>query len=68
VPWSALAFLTLYFQLLGMSDSQASALVALFLLGKPGMRMPPGLQKQRQADVAWRLLAEQLIGCGSAIC
>ncbi|KAI7839840.1 hypothetical protein COHA_006425 [Chlorella ohadii] len=33
VPWSALAFLTLYFQLLGMSDSQASALVALFLLG-----------------------------------
>lgn len=33
VPWSALAFLTLYFQLLGMSNGQASLLVALFLLG-----------------------------------
>lgn len=33
VPWSALAFLTLYFQLLGMSNGQASSLVALFLLG-----------------------------------
>ena len=31
VPWSALVFLTLYFQLLGMSDLQASALNALFL-------------------------------------
>ena len=34
VPWSALAFLTLYFQLLGMTDAQASSLVALFLLGR----------------------------------
>ncbi|EFN50878.1 hypothetical protein CHLNCDRAFT_141677 [Chlorella variabilis] len=33
IPWSALVFLTLYFQLLGMSDAQASALVALFLAG-----------------------------------
>ncbi|PRW59549.1 MFS general substrate transporter [Chlorella sorokiniana] len=33
VPWSALAFLTLYFQLLGMSNAQASSLVALFLAG-----------------------------------
>lgn len=33
IPWSALVFLTLYFQLLGMSDAQASFLVALFLAG-----------------------------------
>ncbi|EFN50877.1 hypothetical protein CHLNCDRAFT_55462 [Chlorella variabilis] len=33
IPWSALVFLTLYLQLLGMSDAQASALVALFLAG-----------------------------------
>jgi len=30
-PWSALVFLTLYFQLLGMSDFTASLLVAVFL-------------------------------------
>lgn len=30
-PWSALVFLTLYFQLLGMSDLTASILVAVFL-------------------------------------
>ncbi|KAL4424385.1 hypothetical protein ABPG75_001686, partial [Micractinium tetrahymenae] len=33
VPWSALVFLTLYLQLCGMSDAQASSLVALFLAG-----------------------------------
>lgn len=33
VPWSAMAFLTLYLQLLGMSDAAASGLVALFLGG-----------------------------------
>ncbi|KAI3436365.1 hypothetical protein D9Q98_002418 [Chlorella vulgaris] len=33
IPWSALVFLTLYFQLLGMSDAQASSLVAIFLAG-----------------------------------
>ena len=30
-PWSALVFLTLYFQLLGMSDFMASILMAIFL-------------------------------------
>ena len=30
-PWSALVFLTLYFQLLGMSDAAASLLMAAFL-------------------------------------
>jgi hypothetical protein len=35
IPWSALVFLTLYFQLLGMSDAQASSLVAIFLAGVP---------------------------------
>ena len=38
IPWSALVFLTLYLQLLGMSDAQASALVALFLAGGRGAR------------------------------
>ena len=32
-PWNALVFLTLYFQLIGMSDFAASALMALFLGG-----------------------------------
>lgn len=31
IPWSALVFLTLYFQLLGMTNLQASLLNALFL-------------------------------------
>ncbi len=35
IPWSALVFLTLYLQLCGMSDAQASSLVALFLAGEP---------------------------------
>ena len=30
-PWNALVFLTFYFQLLGMSDFQASLLLAVFL-------------------------------------
>jgi hypothetical protein len=33
LPWAALVFLTLYLQLIGMSDAAASALVALFLAG-----------------------------------
>eukprot|EP00887_Chlorella_sp_A99_P006616 scaffold3.g6616.t1 len=33
IPWAAFVFLTLYFQLLGMSDAAASLLVALFLAG-----------------------------------
>ena len=32
-PWNALVFLTLYLQLLGMSDFTASLLMALFLGG-----------------------------------
>lgn len=32
-PWNALVFLTLYMQLLGMSDTAAAALMALFLGG-----------------------------------
>lgn len=31
LPWYSLAYLTFYFQLAGMSDSQASLLMALFL-------------------------------------
>lgn len=31
IPWSALVFLTLYFQLLGMSNFQAASLNSLFL-------------------------------------
>ncbi len=30
-PWNALVFLTFYFQLIGMSDFQASILLAVFL-------------------------------------
>ena len=33
IPWSALVFLTLYFQLCGMSDAQASGLMATFIGG-----------------------------------
>ena len=32
-PWNALVFLTLYMQLLGMTDTAAAALMALFLGG-----------------------------------
>ena len=32
IPWAALVFLTLYLQLIGMSDAHASGLVATFLL------------------------------------
>ena len=31
IPWSALVFLTLYMQLMGMSDFQASMLMSMFL-------------------------------------
>ena len=31
IPWNALVFLTLYMQLLGMSDAEASTLMSLFL-------------------------------------
>lgn len=31
IPWNALVFLTLYMQLLGMSDAEASSLMSLFL-------------------------------------
>ena len=31
IPWNALVFLTLYFQLMGMSDFHASMLMSLFL-------------------------------------
>ena len=33
IPYASLVFLTLYLQLLGMSDASASALVALYLVG-----------------------------------
>ena len=33
IPWTALVFLTLYLQLIGMSDLHAGALMALFLGG-----------------------------------
>lgn len=33
IPWTALVFLTLYLQLIGMSDFHAGALMALFLGG-----------------------------------
>ena len=36
VPWTALVFLTLYLQLLGMTDFAASVLMAVFL-GSTGM-------------------------------
>lgn len=49
VPWSALVFLTLYLQLLGMSDAQASSLVALFLLG--GWR--GGVERVLESLGAW---------------
>lgn len=35
-PWNALVYLTLYFQLLGMSDFTSSMLLALFLLANAG--------------------------------
>lgn len=33
IPWTAIVFLTLYLQLIGMSDFAASALMSLFLTG-----------------------------------
>ena len=47
IPSSALAFLTLYLQLLGMSDFHASVCTALFLAGQarraalPMHKQPP---------------------------
>jgi hypothetical protein len=33
IPWTAIVFLTLYLQLIGMSDFAASSLMSLFLTG-----------------------------------
>ena len=50
IPWTAIVFLTLYLQLIGMSDFAASALMSLFLTGTAA-----GVGAANSAGCMWML-------------